>query len=51
MGLCKHPDTFQENISDLINISDLMVGLEFARAYIGNILVLQKKTLKHAQSI
>jgi hypothetical protein len=34
MGLCNSPDIFQERMSDL------MVGLEFARAYIDDLLVL-----------
>jgi len=36
MGLCNSPDIFQEKMSDL------MQGLEFARAYIDDLLVLSK---------
>ena len=36
MGLCVSPDVFQEKMSDL------MVGLEFARAYIDDLLVVSK---------
>ena len=36
MGLCNSPDIFQEKMSDL------MVGLEFARAYIDDLLIVSK---------
>ena len=36
MGLCNSPDIFQEKMSEL------MVGLEFARAYIDDLLVVTK---------
>ncbi len=36
MGLCNSPDIFQEKMSEL------MVGLEFARAYIDDLLVVSK---------
>src|SRR5688500_991679 len=36
MGLCNSPDIFQEKMSEL------MVGLEFARAYLDNLLILSK---------
>jgi hypothetical protein len=38
MGLCNSPDIFQEKISEL------MLGLEFVRAYIDDILVLTHST-------
>ena len=34
MGLCNSPDIFQEKMSEL------MIGLEFARAYIDDLLVI-----------
>ena len=36
MGLCNSPDIFQEKMSNLI------VGLEFARAYLDNLLIISK---------
>ena len=36
MGLCNSPDIFQEKMSEL------MVGLEFARAYIDDLLVMSQ---------
>ena len=36
MGLCNSPDIFQEKMSDL------MVGLEFARAYLDDLLIISK---------
>src|SRR5687768_15749206 len=36
MGLCNSPDIFQEKMSEL------MVGLEFARAYLDNLLIISK---------
>src|SRR5687768_3056268 len=36
MGLCNSPDIFQEKMSEL------MVGLEFARAYLDNLLLITK---------
>jgi hypothetical protein len=38
MGLCNAPDTFQEKMSEL------MMGLEFARAYIDDLLVITRGT-------
>ena len=40
MGLCNSPDIFQEKTSEL------MVGLEFARAYIDDLLVVTKGDLQ-----
>ena len=40
MGLCNSPDIFQEKMSEL------MVGLEFARAYIDDLLVITTGTFK-----
>ena len=40
MGLCNSPDIFQEKMGDL------MEGLEFARAYIDDLLVVSKETLQ-----
>ena len=40
MGLCNSPDIFQEKMSDL------MVGLEFARAYIDDLLVVSKRNFE-----
>ena len=39
MGLCNSPDIFQEKMSEL------MVGLEFARAYLDNLLLISKGNL------
>ena len=39
MGLCNSPDIFQEKMSDLV------AGLEFARAYIDDLLVLSHGSL------
>src|SRR5687768_8092590 len=36
MGLCNSPDIFQEKMSEL------MAGLEFARAYLDNLLIITK---------
>src|SRR5687768_13985202 len=36
MGLCNSPDIFQEKMSEL------MIGLEFARAYFNNLLIISK---------
>src|SRR5687767_6613664 len=36
MGLCNSPDIFQEKMSELI------AGLEFARAYLDNLLIISK---------
>ena len=36
MGLCNSPDIFQETMSEL------MIGLEFARAYLDNLLIISK---------
>jgi len=36
MGLCNSPDIFQEKMSEL------MAGLEFARAYLDNLLIISK---------
>ena len=36
MGLCNSPDIFQEKMSEL------MTGLEFARAYLDNLLITSK---------
>ena len=41
MGLCNSPDIFQEKMSDL------MVGLEFARVYIDDLLIVSKETFKN----
>jgi Reverse transcriptase (RNA-dependent DNA polymerase) len=41
MGLCNSPDIFQEKMSEL------MFGLEFARAYIDNLLVLSKDSFEN----
>ena len=38
MGLCNSPDIFQEKMSDL------MCNLEFARAYLDDLLVISKGT-------
>jgi hypothetical protein len=38
MGLCNAPNIFQENMSEL------MMGLEFARAYIDDLLVITRGT-------
>ena len=40
MGLCNSPDIFQEKMSEL------MTGLEFARAYLDNLLVISKGTFE-----
>ena len=49
MGLCNSPDIFQEKINELIN------GLEFARAYIDDLLVISKNTfeehLEHLEQV
>jgi len=37
MGLCNAPDLFQERMSEL------MIGLEFAKAYIDDLLVISRK--------
>src|SRR6476620_10513728 len=39
MGLCNSPDIFQEKMSEL------MVGLEFARAYLDDLLLISKEDL------
>src|SRR6478672_6437825 len=39
MGLCNSPDIFQEKMSEL------MVGLEFARAYLDDLLLISKGDL------
>ena len=39
MGLCNSPDIFQEKMSEL------MVGLEFARAYLYNLLLITEENL------
>ena len=49
MGLCNSPDIFQEKINELIN------GLEFAGAYIDDLLVISKQSfeehLKHLEQV
>ena len=40
MGLCNSPDIFQEKMSEL------MTGLEFARAYIDDLLIITKGPFK-----
>jgi hypothetical protein len=40
MGLCNSPDIFQEKMSEL------MIGLEFARAYINDLLVVSKRNFE-----
>ena len=49
MGLCNSPDIFQEKMSEL------MIGLEFARAYIDDLLVLSKgdfdQHLEHLEQV
>ena len=49
MGLCNSPDIFQEKMSEL------MVGLEFARAYIDDLLVVSKGNfethLRHLEKV
>lgn len=40
MGLCNSPDIFQEKVSEL------MIGLDFVRAYIDDVLVTTSKTYK-----
>ena len=40
MGLCNSPDIFQEKMSEL------MFGLEFARAYIYDLLVVSKDSFE-----
>jgi Reverse transcriptase (RNA-dependent DNA polymerase) len=49
MGLCNSPDIFQEKMSEL------MFGLEFARAYLDDLLVVSKDTfeshLKHLEEV
>ena len=49
MGLCNSPDIFQEKMSEL------MQGLEFARAYIDDLLVVSKgnfeKHLEHLETV
>jgi hypothetical protein len=40
MGLCNNPDIFQEIMSEL------MFGLEFARAYLNDLLVVSKDTFE-----
>ena len=40
MGLCNSPDIFQEKMSEL------MVGLEFARAYLDDLLLISKGDLE-----
>ena len=37
MGLCNSPDIFQEKMSEL------MVGLKFARAYLDDLLIISKQ--------
>ena len=41
MGLCNSPDIFQEKMSEL------MFGLEFARAYIDDLLVVSKYSFEN----
>ena len=46
MGLCNSPDIFQEKMTDL------MVGLEFARAYIDGLLVVSRSSVEeHLQHL
>ena len=49
MGLCNSPDIFQEKINELID------GLEFARAYIDDLLVISKQSfeehLEHLEQV
>ena len=46
MGLCNSPDIFQEKMSKL------MTGLEFARAYLDNLLVITKGNFnKHLEAL
>jgi putative transposase len=46
MGLCNSPDIFQEKMSEL------MVGLEFARAYLNGLLLISKGSLdKHLDQL
>ena len=49
MGLCNSPDIFQERMSDL------MTGLEFARAYLDDLLVISKGSfeehLEHIEAV
>ena len=46
MGLCNSPDIFQEKMTDL------MVGLEFARAYIDDLLVISRSSVEeHLQHL
>jgi hypothetical protein len=40
MGLCNSPDIFQEKMSEL------MFNLEFARAYLNDLLVVSKDTFE-----
>jgi Reverse transcriptase (RNA-dependent DNA polymerase) len=45
MGLCNSPDIFQEKMSEL------MFGLEFARAYLDDFLVVSKYIESHLQHL
>ena len=49
MGLCNSPDIFQEKMSEL------MIGLEFARAYIDDLLIISKTSfeehLEHLEKV
>jgi hypothetical protein len=46
MGLCNSPDNFQEKMSEL------MFGLEFARAHLNDLLVVSKGTFEsHLQHL
>ena len=49
MGLCNSPDIFQEKVNEL------MQGLEFARAYLDDILVISNKSfdehLEHIEQV
>ena len=46
MGLCNSPDIFQEKMSEL------MIGLEFARAYLDDLLIISKSDFnKHLEHI
>ena len=46
MGLCNSPDIFQEKMSKL------MTGLEFARAYLDNLLLITKGNFdKHLEAL
>ena len=45
MGLCNSPDVFQEKMSEL------MVGLEFVRAYLDDILIFSKSFEDHLEHL